>query len=459
MGGSPVWTECSATAMSLAVTAREGRLVLCAGAGVSKPTPTDLPLGDDVAILIAPRLRERGFGEAIQDCPEDKLLCIADLVQAIGGGRELLQQLLRECARWTTADPNFGHAALAFLTEEGLAELLTTNWDDCVERSGGGPLRLQAVVSDADIAEMAGPVVLKVHGCATRKGSLLVSTQDLHEPPAWAFHALGSRVGEGTVVFIGIGSIPDYVRVRIQQLLDRLPVGPGGRATYIVSRSISDEWTELIPDLQEDHRIAMRAADFLDELLRALVQDSFARGEELSREVMRPPAAGAARDVDRSGIEELRRSFEAGTSFEVLTWFRQAFIDWGVAPTLASGHGERLLIVLALLIAGHACEVAAGGVLRIDDVPHLALVSQNGPAYMVAGDAQRRAERLSRDGLLRMGEEVVAVSLGHVGPLTTPIDIVSTPSEMNIIDGPRAVRLTFRSAEVLLEEAFERSER
>lgn len=170
-----VWEACSATTMALAGVARSRLLVLCVGAGVSKPDPTDLPLGGEVADLVAPALRERGFAEAIAACAERELLCIADAMNLIDGGRDLLQQLLRDCAGWTTADSNFAHEAIAVLIGEGLAEVLTTNWDDCVERARRDPPRLQAVVSEGDLASVAGPSILKVHGCATRIGTLLGS--------------------------------------------------------------------------------------------------------------------------------------------------------------------------------------------------------------------------------------------------------------------------------------------
>ncbi len=91
----------------------------------------------------------------------DDLLSVADTVEQLPGGPELLQAALAPAADFTTAEPNYGHHALALLLLEGAVECVVTNYDDCVERGCTASGRLQAIVTDADRATVLGAAVLK----------------------------------------------------------------------------------------------------------------------------------------------------------------------------------------------------------------------------------------------------------------------------------------------------------
>ena len=254
----------AAAVATLGAAAAQGTLVICGGAGLSKGDPTALPLGSELAELVHASLRARlGDGPLAAADPTD-LLSVADTVEGLPGGEALLQTALLEAADYTVAEPNYGHIVLALLLLDGAVEVMVTNYDDCIERGGGPFGRLQAVISDADRAQVHGPAVMKVHGCATRNGTLLASTQQLAEPPTWVFHHFGDRLGVASIVFLGLGDVAAYVRIRIEQLLAE--IGDAGRV-WVTATSLSDAWKELVPDI-ENRFISMSADDFLDQLIR-----------------------------------------------------------------------------------------------------------------------------------------------------------------------------------------------
>ncbi len=182
---------------ALGALAADGSLVLCAGAGLSKADPTSLPLGWELAEIVYDQLADRLGEDALAGADRRDLLAVADTIEALQGGAALLQAALREAANYTGAQPNYGHRALAVLLLEGAVEVISTNYDDCIERAGGPFGRLQIIVTDADSVQVRGPAILKIHGCATRDGSLLASTKQLEDPPTWVFHHFGERLRNG----------------------------------------------------------------------------------------------------------------------------------------------------------------------------------------------------------------------------------------------------------------------
>jgi NAD-dependent SIR2 family protein deacetylase len=70
-------------------------------------------------------------------CSPTDLTAIADAVATLPSGRDALLSTAARVAEFTSATPSYGHEVLAFLMLEGLLDVLTTNWDDCIERGGG----------------------------------------------------------------------------------------------------------------------------------------------------------------------------------------------------------------------------------------------------------------------------------------------------------------------------------
>jgi hypothetical protein len=73
------------------------------------------------------------------------------------------------------------------------------------------------------------------YGTTSRPDSLLVSTEDLAQPPDWVNSAVSTDLGSESIVFVGLGTVGDYVATRIRQLLE---FGrPGLRDIAVVSHN------------------------------------------------------------------------------------------------------------------------------------------------------------------------------------------------------------------------------
>jgi hypothetical protein len=98
--------------------ARHGRLVVCAGAGLSRAMPADLPSGPDLGKRLDDRLKSLVSGYVSPPNPEN-LIAVADAGAGIEGGKTALRSEVLRLANFRNADPNYGHWAIAELLCEG----------------------------------------------------------------------------------------------------------------------------------------------------------------------------------------------------------------------------------------------------------------------------------------------------------------------------------------------------
>lgn len=429
---------------AFATRAYDRRLVICGGAGLSRADPTELPLGPELARTVHTMLADALGPDALEDADPDDLLSVADAAERVVGGADLVQTTLRQAADFTTAEPNFGHEALALLVIEGALEAVLTNWDDCVERGGGSFGRLQAIITNADEATVIGPAVLKVHGCATRVGSLMASSSQLADPPTWVLHHLGGRLGDSTVVFVGLGDVPTYVQIRIEQLLSEIG---DLHQVWVVAPNLSPTWQELVPDVA-DRFIEMTADEFLDQLVRAYVRLPLSDLCERARG-HREARTYEELDLDVvSGVNALIATLEELEGKSALMWLRQAAYRWpGGERFLRSPQLDMVLLALGLLAARRGLELA-GHRLRFQDALVEILVVRGQPAARVVDEAARRLERARTDGEIGMTEKVTFVVHGHEGPLPAnqPFRVLPGGGPSDVIDGPRAPNMELVAA-------------
>ena len=331
-----------AFAVELAEVARQKPLAIYAGAGLSQASPTDIPGGAEVARRCHARLVD-ALGPDVLDCNDpSNLTSVADAAAKVSGV-DLIRHIAASVADFTLARPNFSHEVLALLLLEGMVVVITTNWDDCIERAGGEE-RVLAVISDQDRQQIQMAALLKVHGCATRPTTVLVTTTDLAEPAPWARDEVNVRLSDSQTVFVGISDVAGYVRTRIQEAKEA--IGTGG-AIFVVSPSIRTEWytsrwAETLPDLEAARRLAVTSDEFLDHLtaacVRRMLRDTF---EALSDE----PVAAAV-------FNKARRAFDERTSVEALRWIRCCSVPRspGVSATQHQAFSR------ALIALGQLCE-------------------------------------------------------------------------------------------------------
>lgn len=437
---SPIGLELPPYAVALAHKARNGRLVIYAGAGLSAAAPTSLPSAAAMASSIFQRLSQL-FPSAL-DCPSDDLNAVADAVAVLPGGEEALRETAVQVAEFTTASPNYGHKVLAYLLLEGVIDVLTTNWDNCIER-GSAQERLTAVVTPSDRLQISGKSLLKIHGCASQPMSLLLTTAHLTSPPPWVFDETRARLGNSTVVFIGIGSVAAYVRKRIKEAVESIS---GIDNIRVVSPNIDEQWEQsgwaaLVPELSPDHRYAVTADTFLEKLASAylmvmLIETADALAED-------PVAA--------ERFQNAADSLKKHDPLTLLEWIRHSAVvpRAGSSAVTSPSTAKGLMAVGAL--AAENFKIGPRGVIR----------ASNGTfEMMLAFDIQTRS-RMRReaerrvDNHLSVGDpEPIFVIAGEVSsPPTAPgllPDVIGPGNPSDIVGGPGNVAPTIKWAEEVL---------
>jgi hypothetical protein len=348
------------------------------------------------------------------------LLAVADRVAAEPEGLRLLKDSILRVADFIGARCTYAHAALGLLVCEGTVTVLETNYDNCIERAAL-PELVSVAVTDSDRIDVDVAALLKIHGCATRPDSMLVTTKELEHPPLFASSELAARLSMGSVAFVGIGSPADYVKSSLHVFVDRVGVG---RLTVVDPKMVdwaSTGWSAVLEGLPEGQRVADSADAFCDALLRAYVR-------ELVGSVRRRVGEMGDAHPQRLGSESVLRAFEGKDSVWVLRWLRAVAWRFGVGqPVVTSSRVIQGLLALGGLAGDQPLAISAKGWSRISpsktnaatsDVPVMLLVAEGAPlGSEMAIEALRRVGDARTEDRLPSGAEVVVVCCGHAGPL------------------------------------------
>lgn len=316
--GETLDTPVEASIVVLAMDAREGRLAICAGAGLS--VPVGLPSGSQLAGDLHARFeRIAGF----ECATTDDLLAVADAAAQLPEGLAAVQRVVLELAPFSEATPALGHELLALLVAEDAVRLLLTNWDNCVERSWRRVEEIPVARNAVEAENLSGHPILKIHGCCTQGNTLLITSEQLRDAPLWTRTHFGGELARSTMVFVGIGDVADYARKRIVELAEHVEHA----RIRVVSRTIisgweGSEWQGILPDLPEERRIQGTADDFVDQLAREWVMG-------LVAEVKKPPGDEAA-----PWLDAVATAFSRFTALQALTWLRKAGNGWKVGQSL-----------------------------------------------------------------------------------------------------------------------------
>jgi hypothetical protein len=316
--GQPLDIPVDASIVVMAADAREGRLAICAGAGIS--ISAGLPSGKE----LARRLDERFQRVAGYSCADpDNLLAVADAAAGLPDGLAAVQRVALELDPYSEANPQLAHRLLALLLAENAVRLLLTNWDDCVERSWREFEHIQAARNEFEAENLRGQFVLKIHGCCTQAPTLLITSAQLREAPLWTKAYFYAELVRSTMVFVGIGDVASYAQTRITELAGLLePTRIRVVSRNIVKKWEGSEWQKLIPELAEAGRIERTADDFLDELAREWVMS-------LISDVRTAPTQG-----ESPWLQAVADAFVSFTAVQALVWLRRSAVGWKVGQSL-----------------------------------------------------------------------------------------------------------------------------
>ncbi|MGC5172099.1 SIR2 family protein [Microbacterium sp. DT81.1] len=377
----------------------------------------------------------------LDDIDATDLPAVADAIAGLEGGESALLQAIVGVAEFTTATPNYAHKLLSVLMLEGVVDVLTTNWDNCIER-GSADERPSAVVTSHDLSNITPPSVLKIHGCATQPQSLLVTSAHLAAPPQWVIDETRHRLGAATVAFVGIGDIAGYVRLRIAEAISGVGaienirvVSPG-----IVTGWTSSPWAELIPDLAATQRIAATADEFLEQLGRAYVLGVLG---DIALEFADHPNFLAA-------VRNAQASITANDALRILVWARRAAVmpHAGVA-VFDSESMTVILCALGVLLPGGFYLDASGTVRAPETYLQILVSSGRASASRMQREAQNRLSAARTEGR-EVPRFLVAGGIGWgLGP-TLPADILDEGRGDDVLDGPLNQRPDIQRAEDVL---------
>lgn len=424
---SAIDSELPPYAVALAQRARFGRLVIYAGAGLSFAEPAGLPSGAEVARRIYARLID-AF-PALTGIQEDDLVAIADAVAALPGGEEALRLTAVEVAEFTTATPSYGHATLALMLLDGVLDVLTTNWDNCIERSAA-PEHVPSVVTTHDLLNVAGRCVLKIHGCATRPESLLITTVHLDAPPAWVVDETRAKLGNAVVAFVGIGDIAGYLKKRLAEAIadvgnvDNIRViSPG-----IVNGWEASQWSELVPGLDIEHRIPASADLFLERLAAAYVHLILG---DLAAHVADEPAVA---DGFNAGAAAIRKH----DALTVLAWTRRSGVVCAAGTSVINSGPMTEAIAALGKLAGPDFKITRDWtVTNAAEDKHFEVLTSVGAtsASRLRREARNRLEQHLARGI-PAPKFLIGGGIGSHATEDSPVDMIGGGDVADVVDGP-----------------------
>ncbi len=414
-----------------------GRLTIYAGAGLSAADPTSLP---GAAALASRIWRHLSSVFPLDGVSEWDLLAVADAVAEQPSGTALLRRTVLEVADMTGAPFNYAHEVISLLLCEGAVTVLETNYDNCIERAAQP--EIPAVVRTPDeLLHGAAKALLKAHGCATLPNTMRLTTAELAGIDLWANAVVQAQMSQDHVVFVGIGSVADYVRESLTAVVSVV----GSEHLVLVDPGLADwdendqlDWRLLLGDIAPAQRVATSADEFCDALLRAYVM-------EVCRRLTTLVESLADLHPQKLGVGRLLDAFFAEDAVSVLRWLRA--VSWrpragqGVTSTTVTMQG--LFAISGLLGATWTTGALGRDLVRLEPTDASAFAQAVTVLPLLAGEvvsgtdlvreAERRIAIARRSGVVLDDSEILVLCDGHVGTLGSAELTVGPDSDLDVV--------------------------
>lgn len=427
-------------------------IVIYAGAGLSVAPPACGPPG----WLVAKRLRPSVAKMLNVDETSLSSLTLEELSQRVSDRAPAQMGQLRELASkvfdFCGLEPNYGHEAVALLLREGIFQVVTANWDCAIERAGlRAAVHIVGVATAAELLRLRRELPLyKVHGCATRPDTLALTQDEVNRPQRWAVAQVESALTAGHVVFLGLGTVGLYVSEPIEDVVDLW----GSEATvHVVDPVLSPAWASALEGRADQTYYASTADDFLDELLRAVVEQALWEVEQSSR-VLAETDVWANAMVEGVGAVVAASKNVSADAF--LRWWRDGVAETEAGETfMVALRGRQALMTVGLLVgqgsAAATCDGARGRMTLCDSGSYYEVTCRPGAHISdVERVTRARIEERSEGGVysdLRPVTVVVVESVGEVPAWEAPDDIAGTEGDPNDISGSARPPIRFVAAE------------
>jgi hypothetical protein len=435
--------------------AKQRRLVVYLGAGISMSPPSCGPTGPAVADALRP------FVARMVNAHDDDLdgLTLEELAQKVADGASERLAELRERAAvafdFRGIAPNFGHEAAAILLREGLVQLISVNWDCGIERAGArAGVDIQGVADLAESVQLSHSLPLyKVHGCATRPWTLAITQDDVDRPQSWAVaRTQGALVG-GVVVFVGLGTIGVYVAEPFAELVATWTLQAA--TVTIVDPKLSEAWCEALgQDEARKVHVARSADAFLDELLRAVLLDALDSVELVARDLAQREKWA---EKMLEGFSALRIGLDSIPAYGTLRWWRDGVVETQAGtPFITELAGQKSLMTVAQLAGLDGGEIEVAGVRGRQTVAtaqrYFEIVCRpRDHVSRVQTVARDRVETRRTEGAYATNKPVtvvVADAMGEFPSDAAPADIAGGGEDgADILSGVEASAIRFVAAE------------
>lgn len=433
------------------------KMVLVIGAGVSMGPPTCLPSGTQLARKVKTRLLDGPLASIVELAPEDNLLAIADAVEENSPEAfPLFIRAILETADFKRAAPNYAHLAIALLLTETNVQALSTNWDTCIEQCSPSVYTTDIIgCFDRDGLQNAGnnTVFIKLHGCAKNEPSIRVSSRQIAEETWWATHQVGAALETSLVVFLGIGSIAEYIKTTLQKILG---MTKDLSNAIIVDPELSADWNDLITSGVRN-LLTIKSEEFLDDVLRTLTLSQISRVNLLAQDMDKELPWS---DIDIAvAVREINNFFRNYPAHYIWLWVRRGFFTNGRNPSILDPTFRQIVLALALInCVSPLCEMGVIGntsFIRCKDFAVEIAWARDPSASTVL--CTRKINSLKEDkrrNLLPQPQRFVILAYGFAGGLPARImkeSVVAEPHIADIIDGSEALGAKWVSLTELIQ--------
>lgn len=416
---------------------------LVVGAGISLSSPTCLKSAIDLAGEVKQNLLSNSaFESVVSGVPDGDLQALADAVQAHSApALAVMQHRIVQSGSFLDAEPNYSHLVLALLLQEGVVDVITLNWDRCIERAASRHYgTVEGCCTDEQLTSVLNTArLLKPHGSAEIPNSLRVSSQQMAEAPWWAQHATAAGLATNRVTFIGVSDPPTYIRPTLQKIVE-LAAGP---SVKVVGPSEPPAWTAMLEGEAGDWFIQGTSDEILDELIRGLTQKQIEQAQVAMREAAES-IVGFDSDQPLNEIYDLIRDQPAHV---IWLWARRGMTK-NSATKLATGstlvNCLLALVMLHQVIPISTIAVFGPCVTVVSDefTIELALASD-----VVSSDALMRQKVNSlkarrAENLIPKNKPCLVLASGYVGALPRPglpDSVVDSADADSVIDGPTVI--------------------
>lgn len=326
----------------IAAHARKAPLAILAGAGISKPAPSDVPLYHELAIELA--------GATPGQAAEDPGACF-DRVHKERG--EAVYEQAAERVRGQTKPNGLHRWMVALHSAAGSRTIITTNWDELIEAAGtarGKPLRVWPEHERGPGAGHRASGLVHLHGTVSKPGGMLLTKMDLerHYDQERECRFVGEIVGDRSMLCIGYSHRDVMIR-KIQESVaarERAREGEDGRGrrktfSLVKRESGKPGWEDdlqrleaagIEPVLYDRHE---EVPEILDRVARAIAQDA----EEERRRLEAMAKQGPRPDTDWNEVGRVLE--EGGPRLE--HFLRKAALEAWAVPEFMQAGAARVL--------------------------------------------------------------------------------------------------------------------